>query len=122
MTQPDPVEGGSHGDPSMIDTRGVLFVTKFVNPSAQPSLRMLQLDTGEQRVLVVSGANRPLYVPTGHLLFVQGGTLMAAPFDATRLELTGTPQSVLGNVGGSALSVSRDGMLAYNVPSGRRAG
>jgi len=116
LTHPDSAEGGSHGDPSMIDERAVLFVTRFVNPNAQPSLRVLLLATGEVRTLVEGSADRPLYVPTGHLLFVRARQLMASPFDATRLQPTGAPIPVLENVGIGALSISRDGVLAYNVP------
>jgi len=38
--------------------------------------------TGEQRILVpVPGPRKPRYAASGHLLYVQGSTLMAAPFD-----------------------------------------
>jgi len=34
------------------------------------------------------------YVPTGHLVYVQAGTLLAVPFAADRLEVTGPPRPV----------------------------
>ena len=40
----------------------------------------------------------PRYLPTGHLLYARGGALHAAPFDPDRLELTGPPVAVLGDV------------------------
>jgi serine/threonine protein kinase len=44
------------------------------------------LETGQCRPLVKgSGAS---YLPTGHLVYVQAGTLMAVPFDSARLEAT----------------------------------
>ena len=55
---------------------------------------------------------------SGHLLFLDGSTLMAQPFDVTRLELSGTPAAVARGVGGSstaygAFSVSATGVLVY---------
>jgi len=58
------------------------------------------------------------YVP-GHILYVHGGTLFAAPFDLTRLAIAGpgvaaVPQVRSAVVSGAAqFAVSRDGTLAY---------
>ena len=55
----------------------------------------------------------------GDLLFVRDGTLMAQPFDASRLELAGEPAPVAEQVGSTNTygnySVSQDGTLAYRV-------
>src|SRR5207237_6874904 len=40
--------------------------------------------TGEQRTLI-QGGTQPYYASTGHLVYAQGGSLMAAPFDSQRL-------------------------------------
>jgi Tol biopolymer transport system component/tRNA A-37 threonylcarbamoyl transferase component Bud32 len=59
------------------------------------------------------------YAPPGYLLFVRGETLMAQPFDAQRLELTGEPSVVADGVwvaapaGQASFSVSHSGVLAY---------
>ena len=50
----------------------------------------LSLETGEQRVLI-EGASNPYYAASGHLLFVRGSTLMAAPFDVENVEVIGEP-------------------------------
>jgi serine/threonine-protein kinase len=55
------------------------------------------LVTGERRVLV-EGGSCARYSPTGHLLYVRSGTLMAVPFDAGRLAVTGAPVPVLEGV------------------------
>jgi eukaryotic-like serine/threonine-protein kinase len=52
------------------------------------------LDTGEQRVLL-EGATDARYVPTGHLVFMRLGNLMAAPFDADGARLTGPEVGVI---------------------------
>jgi serine/threonine protein kinase/Tol biopolymer transport system component len=56
------------------------------------------------------------YSPSGHLLFLQGATLMAQPFDVARRELTGEPFVVVEGVGNgitAPFSVAADGTLAY---------
>jgi serine/threonine-protein kinase len=68
--------------------------------------------------LGISGLD-PKYVATGHLLFtLPGGTVMAAPFDPRRLDVTGPPVAVLDNVlvrqsGASQYTVSESGTLVY---------
>ncbi|MBI1955829.1 MAG: serine/threonine-protein kinase [Acidobacteria bacterium] len=77
-----------------------------------------RLDTGEQRILV-EGGTAPHYSPTGHLLFVRAGIVMAAPFDLKRLEVTGTSVPILDGVteypslGSAQFSISQTGILAY---------
>jgi eukaryotic-like serine/threonine-protein kinase len=77
-----------------------------------------RIGTGERRNLAPGGVS-PRYLPPGYLLYAQGGNLMAAPFDAKRLELEGTPVPVVGNVMEEAIptpaqySVSATGSLVY---------
>ena len=42
--------------------------------------------------------SQPRYAPSGHLVYAQGATLMAVPFDPQRLEITGTPVPVVEGV------------------------
>jgi eukaryotic-like serine/threonine-protein kinase len=73
--------------------------------------------TGERRNLV--GGTQPRYATSGHLIYAQGGTLMAVPFDAQRLEIKGTPVPVVEGVAQSSTyissqySISDTGSLAY---------
>ncbi len=59
------------------------------------------------------------YLPSGHLVYVNRGTLFAVPFDVDRLEVHGTPAPVLDQIGyiaayGSAqLDFSQTGTLIY---------
>lgn len=50
--------------------------------------------TGERTILIEGGADAR-YVATGHLVYVREGVLMAAPFDLTRLEVTGGSVGVI---------------------------
>jgi eukaryotic-like serine/threonine-protein kinase len=78
--------------------------------------------TGERRKLV-QGATQPRYAPSGHLVYAQGGSLMAVPFDPQRLTATGTGIPVVDGVllspvtGAAQYSFSSTGSLVY-VPGG----
>ena len=116
----------------------VLFTisrTPFRWDDAQLAVRSLA--TGKQTVLLDDGADAR-YVSSGHLVFARRGTVMAAPFDLARLEVTGAPVAVVEGVmqsvnetslvrdsGAAHFSVSRQGALVYATggvkPDERRA-
>ena len=77
----------------------------------------VSLDTGKRKTLIEGGIFGR-YVGSGHLLYVRGESLMAAPFDVDRLELTGSPVPLLQAVGHETqlagyFSVSNQGVLVY---------
>jgi Tol biopolymer transport system component len=59
-------------------------------------IEALALATGERRTVVEQGM-MPLFTDSGHLLFVRAGELLAAPFDAARLQVTGPAVPAIGN-------------------------
>ena len=70
--------------------------------------------------MLAQGATNARYLPTGHLVYARGQTLMAAPFDAQRLELTGAAVPILDGVmranssgPSSQWGFSRSGSLVY---------
>ena len=73
--------------------------------------------TGERHSLV--GGTQPRYATSGHLIYAQGTTLMAVPFDPRRLQIQGTPVPVVEGVtfsstyGSSQYSISDTGSLVY---------
>lgn len=74
------------------------------------------LETGEMRVLV--DGTHPRYAPTGHIVFAREGSLWTVPFDADRLEVTGSATPVLEGVrvnsGGLAnFAIAGNGSLVY---------
>jgi len=82
------------------------------------------LKTGARKTLVQGGTS-PHYLSTGHLVYAQGGRVLAAPFDLRRLEVTGAATPILEDVwqgtgGYAAYGISRDGSIAY-VNGGRGA-
>jgi Tol biopolymer transport system component/tRNA A-37 threonylcarbamoyl transferase component Bud32 len=81
------------------------------------------LDPAEAPRLLVADARQARYA-AGHLLFVRGGTLMAQPFDADRLVLSGTAAPIIEDVRTAssgvtgptaAYSVSDAGLLAHQA-------
>ena len=86
------------------------------------------LDRRERKVLV-KGGSHPRYLTSGHIVFARSGSLLAVPFDITRLEVTGSPAVVVEDVmhaeggenndlnsGVAQFSVANNGSLAY-VPA-----
>ena len=79
--------------------------------------------TGERKT-VVEGGSDARYVPTGHLIYIVDGTLMAAPFDLDRKQVTAGQMPVIEGVrrvGGAHFAVSDTGVLVY-IPGPARAG
>jgi serine/threonine-protein kinase len=86
---------------------------------------VLSVGSGARKVLV-EGGSYGRYVPTGHLLYANGGTVFAAPFDVSRLDLTGPAVAVLDDVrmganstGAAQLDFSSSGTLVYVTPHAR---
>jgi hypothetical protein len=80
------------------------------------SILIGSLDDKEIRP-VVTGTSQAAYAQS-HLLFVQGTTLMAQPFDAFTLKVAGKPRAILkdvatGGAGVSDFSASQTGVIAY---------
>ncbi len=82
----------------------------------------ITLKTGQRKV-ILDGASDGRYSPTGHLLFLRAGNLMAVRFDARRLRVLGEPFLVkqgIGSdqsVGSGHYALSGAGALAY-APAG----
>ena len=112
-------EGVNHGWPHILPGgSAVLFTILTGGAIEQAQIAVLNLETGDQRVLL-SGGSAPRYALTGHLVYGVGGTLRAVPFDLDRLEVTDpNPIPVLEDVvtktnGAANFDLARDGSLVY---------
>ena len=104
-------------------SRGLLYAELSTDGSSQ--LKAVSLADSAEPHVVASDVAGATYTPTGHLLLQQStrpaagrpgsrtATLLAAPFDAERLELTRAPVAVVPNAGSSAWSA--DGTLLYTA-------
>ena len=112
LTSPDPEEGeGSHRWPQVVpDGRFVLFTADTGGDFDEAEVGALSLDSGETRVLIEGGTNAHL-TASGHLVFGRIGALLAVPFDVSRLEVKGSPVTVLEGV----LSDAQTGAVHYSV-------
>ena len=104
----------------------VLYVTggTWAAVSDDATIVAQSLKTGERKVLIQGGTG-PRYVSTGHLIYAQSGNLLAVPFDAKRLAVTGAAFLVAENVwqgpgGYVAYDISRNGVLV-SISSGERS-
>jgi Tol biopolymer transport system component len=110
----------SHRWPEFLpDGKALLFdaMTSTFNWT-KAQLVVESVGTGERQNLI-QGGWQPRYASSGHLIYAQRGSLMAAPFDLQRLALTGTPVPVVEGVrqstttGAVQYSFSATGSLAY---------
>ena len=104
--------------------RGVLFT--IVKGSLEDArVAVVDVTTKKWHVLMDRTGHSAVYVPTGHIVYLRTGVLMAAPFDRSRLEVSGASvplmSSILYNNGGAAhFSISSTRTLAYISDSGMR--
>ena len=78
---------------------------------------------GREEYVLASGATRPIFTPTGHLLYVQTGRLTAQPFDLDTLRPVGAPATVSeqyiseSDTAPFQIAVSQNGTFVY-APGG----
>src|SRR5579863_2520928 len=93
-----------------VGSNGVSFNT------AEIAVQMV--GTGQWQGLIQGGTN-PRYAPSGHLVYAQGGSLLAVPFDPQRLAVAGAAVPVVEGVmqssssGAAQYSFSATGSLVY---------
>jgi serine/threonine-protein kinase len=133
------VSAGGGGSVERLTPEGQGYIAPYVLPGgkavvfhmrkgadwASDRLGVLSLETGEQRILI--GGGGPLYASSGHLVFTRGTTLMAAPFDLARLEVTGNPVALMEDVRRNSSAVaeywlSENGTLVYRPGTGAVGG
>jgi len=70
-----------------------------------PEIRISELGSFESKRLT-EGDSRCEYVAPGYLIFERGGTLLAQPFDADKLALTGDPFPLAEGIGTGAVGLA----------------
>ena len=112
-------EGGSPAWPIFLTDRRQFLYLGGVFGRKEPR-RLWAASLGfEQRRPLMAMDSRVAYFDSGYLIFVRDGTLLAQPFDAKALRVTGDPIPVSDDVwfhratGNAAFSVSENGTLAY---------
>lgn len=117
-----------HG-PQLLPGGDALLYTVAASP-ATPSLwdnaRIVvhSLKSNQTKVLIEGGTDAR-YAPTGHIVYANSGKILSVPFDATRLEVSGAPKTLLQgvrnagtNTGTTQFSFSSNGTLIYLSAAG----
>ena len=117
----------AHGPQVLPDGNHVLFTLSQSESWDEAEIVVHSLATGERKVVIERGRDAR-YAPTGHLVYVLDGTLMAVAFDPDRLEVTGGPVPLVASVrtaeilsGTAHFDFSDTGTLIYARDSGRQA-
>ena len=113
-------EEDSHRWPESLPGGGAVLFAALAGGAnwnnAQVSVQLV--GTGERRDLIRGGTN-PRYAPSGHLVYAQGGNLMAARFDADKLAVKSAAVPVVEGVlqstftGAAQYDFSGTGTLVY---------
>jgi serine/threonine-protein kinase len=119
LTTPDSATGAtSHRWPVVLPNGKAVVFTVFGGTQEDAYLAVLSLETGDVTDLPVKG-HGPRYAETGHIVYATwDGALVALPFDADRLEVTGAPVSLLEgllvrNTMSPEFAFSQTGSMAY---------
>jgi eukaryotic-like serine/threonine-protein kinase len=122
--KPQPVTTLSEGEvshrwPQMLPgANAILFAAFGTQGGIDASNIVVQRLPGRPSTIVLRGAHYARYV-RGYLIYAQGATLFAVPFDVNRLEVTGQPVAVVQGVmgfkvsGASLFDMSDTGTLIY---------
>jgi eukaryotic-like serine/threonine-protein kinase len=117
-------ESGRYWPEFLPDARHYLYLSITARPEEQ-GIYVGSLDS-DFRKRIVASEYQAAYSPPGQLLFVKDDALMAQPFDATSLELSGEPVPVLEQLAAFKIgqpaphaiySVSANGVLAWRPRS-----
>jgi serine/threonine-protein kinase len=124
LTKLDPARGErSHRWPQALpDGRTVIFtVGDLTSPGDYDGAKIdaVRLDTGERKT-ILTGARMARYTAAGYLVYQHQATLLAARFDPSKLELTGTAVHDPG--AGRRADEQRRGLLRRQQRRSRRAG
>lgn len=103
----------------------VFTLCRSVRGWSNASIVAQSLTSDERRVLVARG-REARYVMSGHLSYVDSGTLFAVPFDIQSVRVDGSAVAMETNVhlsaedetGAAGYDVSDDGILVFAPPSG----
>jgi serine/threonine protein kinase/Tol biopolymer transport system component len=88
----------AHRYPLLLPDGKTLLYTIWYGPGWDERQIIAQrLGSQEKRVLVI-GADTPRYAPTGHLTYTRAGAVMAIRFDASVLDVSGTPVTLLNDL------------------------
>jgi serine/threonine protein kinase/WD40 repeat protein len=110
----------SHRTPQILPGKGMMIFTSHRTLTGwdQANVEVISLKNN-QRTVLVRGGYLGRYTPSGHLVYVRDGALLAGRFDLDRMQLSGTPTPAISAVaalpgtGTAHLDFSHNGLLVY---------
>jgi serine/threonine-protein kinase len=116
----DPKDGRAAQPQLLDDGTHVVFTVFRTTATTEDEGEIVVQSTGgnDRRTLVKGGTNGQL-LPTGQLVYIHAGTLLAVPMDMRRLTVTGGPVALVEGVtealtsGAGQYAVAENGTLAY---------
>jgi serine/threonine-protein kinase len=119
----------SYSDPQILPGgKGVLFTLASGRAVTADDQDVAVLASGGKDLqILIRRASHPRFLPTGQIIYVHEGALLAVPFDVSALTVTGTPTTVIEGLGrtwsGDAdYSISDNGTLVYEADTGAATG
>jgi serine/threonine-protein kinase len=117
----EPAQGEyTHRWPQILPGGKAVLFTTHTAASGFDGANIEVMSLGDhRRKTVVRGGTFGRYLPSGHVAYINRGTLFAVPFDLDTLALRGTPTPLVeqvaysANVGSAQLDFSRSGTLVY---------
>ncbi|HXT25163.1 MAG TPA: protein kinase [Candidatus Eisenbacteria bacterium] len=116
----------SHRSPEFLPGgKSLLFTAGTSSFNWGEEAHVVALQENSDRRELITGAVSPKYAATGHLVYAQGGNVLAAPFDAQRLAITGPAAPLVEGVlqsritGAAQYAIANNGSLAF-VSGGMR--
>lgn len=112
----------SHRLPQLLpDGKSLLFTIKqsAISTFDDALIAVQDLNSGTRTILIHGGSNAR-YVPTGHLVYVRGNSILLAAYDADRREVTASPVSILdggwfnSGSGDAKIGFTSTGVLVYS--------
>ena len=107
-----------HWWPEVLPGDEAVLFTIWKTTLSDTNVGVLSPKTGQWRTLL-RGASYVRYAPSGHLIYAQSGTIMAAPFDLKQLKVGKARRAVIEGLkqyadnGYAPFSFSQDGLLYY---------
>jgi serine/threonine-protein kinase len=120
LTEPSKKGERTHRWPQILPGGRTVLFTAHTEAAGfdNATIEALDLKTGDWKP-VLKGGYYARYLPSGHLVYVNRGALMAVAFDAARLESRGTPVTLYDDLAANAISgggqfdFSKTGTLVY---------
>jgi len=110
----------SHRSPEFLPGgKSLLFTAGTSSFNWGEEAHVVALQENSDRRELITGAVSPKYAATGHLVYAQGGNVLAAPFDAQRLAITGPAAPLVEGVlqsritGAAQYAIGNNGSLAF---------